>query len=263
MDFINPSPSLPLPKTMWLVLRAQAYTDDLSLVAPTELNAPSASGHAKAAEKALDELGLSGLPDDQLLRARASYADFTDALRSAVLSRTGEGPSDLRAALGWLMMQSPTQPINSSSFERLDLDRVFKNSARWNGFTFWAPELGFAEYAWAVGQSEDAIVANPVRAIISVIREMQQANVSPDAIPVRQFLDRLRATVPIFPISAGEAETDPLGRAVSWALIGAHARGWLNLDMKADAARVYLTDPDAPANGRAVSHVRLKAQADE
>lgn len=263
MDLINPSPSLPLPKTMWLVLRARAFGDDLSLVAPDELNAPSASGHVKAAEKALGDLGFVGLPEDDLLRARRSYSDFTDALRSAVLAPGDEEPSTLRAALEWLMKQSPTQLISSTNFESLDPERVFQGPARWNGFTFWAPELGFAEYAWAVGQSEEALVANPVRAIGSAIRRIRELGPQSDAMPVRQFFDRLQAALPVFPSSAANTGTDPLGLAASWALIGAHNRGWLSLAMKADASRVYLTDPDAPDSRRAVSHVSLGVVEDE
>lgn len=263
MDLINPSPSLPLPKTMWLVLRARTLADDLSLVAPDELGAPSASGHVKAAERALNELGIYGLPADDLLRARQSYSAFTDALRSAALAQSGEEPSTLRAALEWLMKQSPTQPITSTNFESLDPERVFQGSARWNGFTYWASELGFAEHAWAVGQSEDALVANPVRAIVSVMKGTRGLGLRSDAIPVRQFLDRLQTAMPVFPLSVGDTGTDPLGRAASWALVGAHARGWIRLEMKADAARVYLTDPDAPAGKRAVSHVVLGVDGDE
>lgn len=263
MDLINPSPSLPLPKTMWLVLRAMAIADDLSLAAPEELRAPSASGHVKAAAQALRELDLFGLPADELRWARTSYTAFTDALRSAVLSQALDEPSTLRAALQWLMKRSPTQPISSSNFEGLDPDRVFQGSARWNGFTFWATELGFAEFAWAVGQSEDALVANPSRAIISAIRRMKQSEVRSEAMPVRRFLDGLQAALPIFPVADADAATDPLGLAASWALIGTHARGWLHLEMKADASRVYLTDPDAPDNRRAVSHVTLGAHGDE
>jgi hypothetical protein len=257
MDLINPSPSLPLPKTMWLVLRAKALADDLSLVAPDELQAPSASGHVKAAERALNELGILGLPTERLQIARGSYSGFADALRSAVLGEAQGDPSTLRAAIEWLMKQSPTRAISSANFESLDPDRVFQGPARWNGFTFWAPELGFAEYAWAVGQTEDALVANPMRAIGSVIKRLREPGPRPDAMPVRQFLDRLQAALPVFPTDGADTGIDPLGQAVSWALIGAHAKAWLNLEMKADASRVYLTDPDAPDSRRAVSHVTL------
>lgn len=255
MDLINPSPSLPLPKTMWLVLRAKASADDLSLVAPDELHAPSASGHVKAAAQALDELGILGLPAERLQRARGSYLEFADALRSAVLDEAE--PSTLRAAIEWLMKQSPTKAISSTNFESLDPGRVFQGPVRWNGFTFWAPELGFAEYAWAVGRTEDALVANPMRAIGSVIKLLRESGSRPNAMPVRQFLDRLLVALPVFPTEGAGTGTDPLGQAVSWALIGAHARAWLNLEMKADASRVYLTDPDAPDGRRAVSHVTL------
>ncbi len=258
MDLINPSPSLPLPKTMWLVLRAKALGDDLSLVAPDELQAPSASGHVKAAERALDDLGILGLPAERLHEARKSYSEFVDALRSAVLGEEEGDPSTLRAAIEWLMKQSPTTAVSSTNFESLDPDRVFQNPARWNGFTFWAAELGFAEYAWAVGQTEDALVANPMRAIGSVIQQLREPGPRPEAMPVRQFLDRLRAALLVFPTDGADAGTDPLGQAASWALIGAHAKAWLNLEMKADAPRVYLTDPDAPDGRRAVSHVTLR-----
>jgi len=159
------------------------------------------------------------------------------------------------------MRQNPLVPISSSTYEKLEGADTFVNATRWNVFRFWAVDLGFAQSSAMAAQTEEgAIIANPTGVIGETVRTWHEAGTT---IPVRAFLDRLHSDIPLIPYQNAENVQDPMGQAVSWALLGVHYRGLLELSAHADAVQVFLTDQEENGGHRSVSHVTLKEQPGE
>ena len=261
MAFLNPSPVACLPKTMWLCAQVFTQTGEWPStvrIAPDSLNTPAEKAHVKVASSGLEKLGFGTLNEAQLKATVKSYGSFLTWLRSAVSNPSAHEAEDVRAGVEWLMKQDPITSISSGNYELLNSSEVFVNPTRWNTFRFWAIDLGFAESSALLGKLDDGLAPNPVRAIIDTIRTWSRPT---DPQPVRTFIDSLSADLPLLP-STG-SEVDLLGKATSWALLGAHFRGWLTLTEQADAARMFLSCPEETGGVRAVTHVVFEERGDE
>ena len=289
MALLNPSPVLALPTTMWITFRTIAELGPLAepgmfaLTSPPAIrasngdDAPPPTQAAREAYRALRDHGM--VETDERGRVAVapaaarptSYAAFCASLRNLLLSRPvtespldESGANDLLRGLTWLLT---TDPIGEWWNERRAAQErvparstpVFVNPTRWNGFRFWAEALGFAEEP-VVGAVEGAsLVANPTRAL----RDFITMTYTPgDDLPVSRLLGEFRAAVPVVP---GGAVSRSLGyardpqevdRATTYAMESGHARGWLRLERRADAAdTVLLAGLDKPGSVRAVSDV--------
>ena len=191
MDVLNPSPVLCLPQAMWLVYRVVMAKPDLDrdeildLVTPAAMRAgsPMQGAHAPRALAALREFGLVREDAEGLLQADAvtDPHEFLRLLRRrlvlppAEVSSDFQGAPDLRAALVWLMRQSPLVPLHYAVNVQTNMPAgLFTNDTRWNGFRWWSRALGFGQEALKAlavdADSKAKIIPDPTVAVIDVIR---------------------------------------------------------------------------------------------
>lgn len=288
MALLNPSPVLALPTAMWITFRAIAELGPLTEAELFALTSPPAirpvtgsdgppTSAAREAYRALRDHGMVETDERERVALTAatvkpaSYAAFCAALRSRLLSRPvaeppldESGANDLLRGLSWLLTTDPmseswNEPAAAQERVPAGSTLVFVNRTRWNGFRFWAEALGFAEEPTA-GVSEGAsLMANPTRALRDFVTSTYASG---DDLPLSRLLDDFRAAAPVVP---GGAVSRSLGYArdprevdlaTTYALESGHARGWLTLDPRADAAdTVLLARLDKPGSVRAVSDV--------
>lgn len=261
MALLNISPVPVLPRTLWLSFRASYRREDPLAIAPSALGSPQDRGHAKVAARAVDRLGLADMDPEDSRAANSAFSEFLWFLGMKVMDPTRDESRDLREALTWLMGIQPTITITSKNVERHDPEQRFTNDTRWNTFRYWATDLGFAESPALIAAEAEGIVANPSRAVLAALHH-DMLTESLKAAPVWTFLSRLHAALPILQSPDPQADVDPLGPAISWALTGLNYRGWLDLKGESDAARVYLTDFGIADGKRSVSHV-TRGEGDE
>ena len=254
-----------LPRTMWLTLRAESAAGDALAAAPASLGAPGGNGHVTAAKSGIEKLGLRKLIEGKGDPALASYAGFVATLRPLVMAPDAGEADDLRDALAWLMTQSPTVPLSwGDNVQRLAPPGVFTNDVRWTAFRYWARDLGFANSAGLIAGDDGGLVPNPTRAVLDTLAHPSWPLARGSALDIWSFLEALQSLLPVLPRIDRAKDRDPIGEPGSWALIGAHHRGWLKLIPSADIRRVFLSDPDDTRDGwRTVTHVTLTGRGDE
>ena len=132
---------------------------------------------------ALREFGLVRADAEGLLQAEAvtDAHEFLRLLRRRVVLPPEEvgsnfqGAPDLRAALVWLMRQSPMVPLHYAVNVQTNMPAgLFTNDTRWNGFRWWSRALGFGQEALKAlavdADSKAKIIPDPTVAVIDVIR---------------------------------------------------------------------------------------------
>ena len=261
MAVLNPSPSAPLPKTMWLVAKAFSRANDWQAAVPSTLHTPQDGGHVKAASAALKQLGWEELDARGMARVSSAYPLFMAWLRAAVSDPRREEAQDFRDGIEWLMRQNPLVSLSRNNYESLGGANAFVNNERWNIFRFWAVDLGFAQPSSTSAQSDEGgITANPVKVIVEATRSWEPFR---SAVPIRTYLDRLRESVSLLPSHDQAVALDPMGEAVSWAILGAHYRGWIELSSHADARQTFFTNHEPDTGYQSVSHVVTRSRGDE
>jgi hypothetical protein len=181
------------------------------------------------------------------------------------------GAPDLRAALVWLMRQTPLTPLHYSVNVETNMPAgLFTNDTRWNGFRWWAEALGFGQVALRAlepdGGSMTKIIPNPTVAVLDAI-EQPFGNPLPreEQITIDFFLDFLRVELPVLPghPSATYAGFMDDGKdsvaALGLALATAEQRGVLVMDYQSDPSSVLaLPHGQDPREKRYVSNVTVK-----
>jgi len=287
VDVLNPSPVLCLPQAMWLVYRVVMAKPDLDrdeildLVTPAAMRAgsPMQGAHAPRALAALREFGLVREDAEGLLQADAvtDPHEFLRLLRRrlvlppAEVSSDFQGAPDLRAALVWLMRQSPLVPLHYAVNVQTNMPAgLFTNDTRWNGFRWWSRALGFGQEALKAlavdADSKAKIIPDPTVAVIDVIRHpFGDALPRGQQIPIDILLEFLRFELPILPghpsatYQGFEDNGDPAIAALGLALSSAEQRQILTMGYQSDPSGV-LALPDAQTfrADRYVSNVTIK-----
>lgn len=287
MDVLNPSPALCLPHAMWLVYRVVMARPDLNreevlnLVTPTAMRAgaPVQGAHVRRALAALREFGLVRQDVEGLLQADAvtDAHEFLRLLRRRVVLPPEEvgpdfqGAPDLRAALVWLMRQSPMVPLHYAVNVQTNMPTgLFTNDTRWNGFRWWSRALGFGQEALKTlassADSKAKIIPDPTVAVIDAIQHpFGDALPREQEIPIDRLLEFLRFELPILPGHSSatyqgfEDNGDPASAALGLALSSAEQRQILTMGYQSDPSGV-LALPDALAfrTDRYVSTVTIR-----
>jgi len=286
MDVLNPSPSLCLPQAMWLIHRVIMAKPDLDqvevlgLVTPQSMRArtPQDGAHARRALAGLIEFRLvqevGGLLQAESLK---TPQDFLRELRRRLvvppveMGESYRGAPDLRAALVWLMRQSPLESLHYEVNVQTNMPTgLFTNDTRWNGFRWWSEALGFGQLALKSldrgGGAKTKIIPNPSVAVMDAIAHpFGDPLPRNEHIPVDRFVDFLRAELPVLPghpsatyegfVDGGDRVIAALGLA----LATAEQRQILKMDYQSDPSSV-LALPRGQHRGQAryVSSVTVK-----
>ncbi len=269
MAFLNPSPVMPLPAVMYLVVRYLAAAPKQrdrqdrvqALLAPADVSAESLDASIGAGvavglfERDGDELQLPG----RLRPAAASQAMFTIELRRLCMApahATGTigsdtGARDLARALTWFLKQDAYgEPFSWNAKERaasvevlearqVGVGKIFVNDVRWVPFVRWARALGF-------GRSDGAgFVPDPTSAIEAALPHVA-SSLQGDRVDAPRFLEALASELPVLQLGATRSEVDAIARAapsdpafvdstLTHALVRLRSRGVLALELQADA----------------------------
>jgi hypothetical protein len=286
VEVLNPQPALCLPQAMWLVYRVVMTKPDLSrdevldLVTPEAMRAgsPQEGAHARRALAGLLEFGLvreiEGLLQAETVRG--AY-EFLRLLRRRLIVSPDtiglgfKGAPDLRAALVWLMRQSPLAPLHYSVNVETNMpDGLFTNDTRWNGFRWWSEALGFGQEALRSldpdGGTMTKIVPNPTSAVIDAIQyPFGDPLPREEQITIDQLLEFLRSELPVLPGHPSATypgladEGEPAIAALGLALSTAEQRHLLSMGYQSDPSGVLaLPDAQNHRQARYVSHVTLR-----
>lgn len=289
MAFLNPSPAVPLPATMWVAVRLLASQPRLSTrnelldqMCPNSIrqagdgsDRPSPHNSAIAALKALDELQLisEGDASMELVERPKSSTEFEQQLLTAVMSeRWAEslveakpGPGDLLRALAWLLTLDPIDDVitwKGGAEVRQPDDKVLVNTTRWIPFVTWARSLGLAErVVLNTSGPGEFVSAAPTRAV----RWVTAQEFGPDSeVPMQKYMNRILERLPVLPggvfsQSCGHAhDQERCSPALSYALLAGEADGWLALETRSDAPEsVLVRGHDHDGGWRKVTHVKM------
>jgi len=301
MTLILEEASLPTP--MWAVARTLLFADKpLPLAEARALLSPPAlfpdgtdsRNTFDHACQSLQEYGvldaISGsltLTEQGKKLTLENYETFCHLLRTAVLSaerntgigttREGRGPREFVRALSWFLCRDPlaesvswtevskaqSQP-DTVPFPSLPGLLPIANSNRWNRFTYWALALGFAEIA-VLGSEGRRIIPDCTRAVGHTIRSLWPVGTQVDG---HEAVAAVLSGLPVLPGGAysralGFPEPSRLSPALSFALLSAADRGWIELARPSDAPRdIFAVDPDAPGGVRRITYLVVKEGLD-
>jgi hypothetical protein len=296
---INVESSLPRP--LWALVRHLAHqprkrqrpADAESILSPPSL-VPEGDKQ-RTFRKALataEELGLVQLTDDAIVLSEELHAvdgedieSFYDHLRRRVLARVGDATvlatdptqtqgKDLLRSLCWfLTLDSQLTPVTSNTFGieqhkvlAEDIGNPLKNKERWNGFTFWAPAMGFADAPLLQSSGGRALVPDCTRAVRRTVRHQWPPGTRLGA---REFIAGLLAALPVLPggqfsLALGlNGDPHDVAASLSFALQRGREEGWLTLSEPADATgSVQFSDPRAVNGIGRFTHVEIGAGHD-
>jgi len=218
-----------------------------------------------------------------------SYAGYTDLLRAAVLdpernsgladNADQHGPRDLTRALAWFLARDPlSAPLgwDEASAEQSNPVRPpfpgligampFVNDFRWNRFVYWSTGLGLASPSILRTEgTATRIIPDCTAAVGRVIRQLWPTG---KRVAAHQAVEDITAALPVLPggdfsRALGIPESESLSPALSFAVLSAADRGWIELGQQDDAPRdVVLLDPDAASDRRRVTELVVKEIAD-
>jgi hypothetical protein len=302
MTLLNDPASMPAPmwavtRALLFLDKPVQIQDAKALMSPVSL-----FGDASAAEKdttfewaykSLADYGILNVVNDTLTLAPAAralrvdnYLLFVDFLRNAILTderNSGiadnpdqRGPRDLTRALAWFLARDPFGPAlnwseasDEQSLHPLPAQpdvKPFSNDLRWDRFVYWSIGLGFAETS-ILGNDGRAsrILPDCTTAVGRTIRQLWPAM---SRIAGNEAVESLLRALPVLPGGAysrelGIAGPDTLSPALSFALLSAAGRGWVDLRQKDDAPRdIVLIDPDTAAGRRRVTELVVLEEID-
>ncbi len=301
MTLILEEASLPAP--MWATTRALLFigkpvptADAEALLSPPALFAGGADTRDTFdhAVQSLAEYGVLTAGSDSLTLTPAAstirvddYGAFCDLLRAAVLSgerneglgttREGRGPREFVRALCWFLCRDPLdEPVSWAEVSRAQSQSgiaafpalpglsPIMNSNRWNRFVYWALALGFAEVAISASEGR-RIIPDCTRAVGRTIRKRWPVGKQIDGHEVAATVLR---EIPVLPGGAysrdlGLPQPDRLSPALSFALLSAADRGWIELQQPSDAPRdVFAVDPDVAGGARRITYVAVREGLD-
>ncbi|GAA4243212.1 protein DpdG [Dactylosporangium darangshiense] len=235
-----------------------------------------------------EEFGLVERTEETLaLSAEAQAVDgedldaFYDLLRHRVITRVGaetlandpsqtQGKDLLRSLCWFLTLDSQLTRVTARTFGNEqhnvlaeDLGNPLRNMARWNGFTYWAPALGFADEPLLPYTGARALVPDCSR---SVRREVRRQWRPGTELSARDFIDGLLEALPVLPggqfSRALALNPGPLdvSASLSFALQRGREEKWLKLRAPSDAAGgVQFSDPSAAGGVGRFTHVEIGA----
>lgn len=295
---INVESSLPRP--LWALVRhlagqprkRQRLSDAEAVLSPPSLIPEGDKQRTfDRAVRTAEEFGLVERVEEILVlssEAQSIGAEdleaFYDLLRRRVLTRVDDhvlatDPSqtqgkDLLRSLCWfLTLDSQLTQVTAGTFGieqhnvlAEDLGNPLRNKERWNGFTYWAPALGFADTPLLQTGIARALVPDCTRAVRRTVRQHWQPQTRLGA---REFIDALLEALPVLPggrfSQALDLKPSPLDVAasLSFALLRGREEGWLTLTAPSDAAAgVQFSDPRAPGGVGRFTHVEIGADGD-
>ncbi|WBB72599.1 protein DpdG [Micromonospora sp. WMMD1128] len=278
---INVESSLPRP--LWALVRhlagqprkRQRLADAEAILSPPSLVPEGDKQRTfERATRTAEEFGLVERAEDVLaLSAEAQAVDgedleaFYDLLRQRVLTRVStetlatdpsqtQGKDLLRSLCWFLTLDSQLTRVTVNTFgveqhKALadDLGNPLRNKERWNGFTYWAPALGFADAPLLQAGGARALVPDCTRAVRRTVREQWRSGTH---LRAREFVDGLLEVLPVLPggrfSRALGLKPGPLDVAavLSFALQRGREEGWLILSAPSDAiGGVQFSDPRA------------------
>ncbi|GGO02024.1 protein DpdG [Micromonospora parathelypteridis] len=292
---INVESSLPRP--LWALVRhlagqprkRQRLPDAEAVLSPPSLI--PGGDKQRTFERAVgtaEELGLvERIEENLVLSADAGAVGgenieaFYDLLRRRVLTRVdaetlATDPSqtrgkDLLRSLCWfLTLDSQVALVTANTFGSEqhnalaeDLGNPLKNMARWNGFTYWAPALGFADTPLLPYSGARALVPDCTRAVRRTVRETWRPGTQ---LTAREFVDGLLEALPVLPggrssLALGlEPRLHDVSATLSFALQRGCEEGWLILSAPSDAAGgVQYSDPRAAGGVGRFTDVQIGA----
>lgn len=301
MTLILEEASLPAP--MWATTRALRFVGKpLPKAAAKALLSPPAlfAGGVDTrdtfdhAVQSLAEYGVLTAGSDSLTLTPAAsvigiddYGAFCDLLRAAVLSsdrneglgttREGRGPREFVRALCWFLCRDPlAEPVGWTEVSRAQshsgvvafpalpgLSPII-NSNRWNRFVYWALALGFAEVAVS-GTEGRRIIPDCTRAVGRTIRKQWPVGKQIDG---HEVVAAVLRELPVLQGGAysrdlGLAQPDRLSSALSFALLSAVDRGWIDLQQPSDAPRdIFAVDPDVVGGARRITYIVVREGLD-
>ncbi|MBO3752586.1 hypothetical protein J5X84_41595 [Streptosporangiaceae bacterium NEAU-GS5] len=301
MTLILEEASLPAP--MWAVTRALlfmgkplAMPDAKVLLSPPALFAGGADSRSTFdyAVQSLAEYDILTTSSGSLSLTPAAseiriddYGAFCDLLRTAVLSgerneglgatREGRGPREFVRALCWFLCRDPLDdPVSWTEVSRTQSQSgivafpalpglsPFANGNRWNRFVYWALALGFAEFAVS-GTQGQRIIPDCTRAVARSIRKRWPVGAQIDG---HEVVATVLSELPVLPGGTysrdlGLAQPDRLSPALSFALLSATDRGWIELQQPSDAPRdIFAVDPDVAGGARRITYVVVREGLD-
>ncbi|NBE85421.1 hypothetical protein [Micromonospora rubida] len=302
MTLLNDPASVPAPmwavtRALLFLGKPVQIQDAKALMSPVSL-----FGDATAAEKdttfewaykTLANYGTLTVIDNTLTLAPAAqalrvedYSLFVDFLRGAILTderNSGladnpdlRGPRDLTRALAWFLARDPFGPAlnwdeasdeqSLRPFPAQPNVKPFSSSFRWDRFVYWSIGLGFAEPS-VLGNDGRAsrIIPDCTAAVGRTIRQLWPAK---SRILGHEAEAALLRALPVLPGGAYSRELgipghDTLSPALSFALLSAAGRGWVDLRQHDDAPRdIVLIDPDTAAGRRRVTELVVLEEID-
>jgi len=301
MTLILEEASLPAP--MWAVTRAllimgkpMPAEDVKALVSPPALFADGTDSRETFdhAAQSLEEYGVLTPRSETLALAihgsrirLDDYSGFCDLLRTAVLAaerndglgttREGRGPREFVRALCWFLCRDPAdESVSSTSYSAVQSQpgvvpfpalpglTPIANSNRWNRFTYWALALGFAEVA-VFGAEGRRIIPDCTQAVGRTIRKLWPVGKQVEG---HEVVAAVLRELPVLPGGAysralGLPQSDQLSSALSFALLSAADRGWIDLRQPSDAPRdIFAVDPDAASGTRRITYVVVREGLD-
>ncbi|MGW3854087.1 protein DpdG [Micromonospora arida] len=295
---INVESSLPRP--LWALVRhlagqprkRQRFAETEAILSPPSLIPEGDKQRTfERAARTAEEFGLVERTDDALaLSAEARAVDgedveaFYDLLRRRVLNRVSaeilatdpsqtQGKDLLRSLCWFLTLDSQLNRVTANTFgiEQHNvlaegLGNPLQNKERWNGFTYWAPALGFADAPLLPAGGARALVPDCTRAVRRTVRQQWRPSTRLGA---QEFVDALLYALPVLPggrfsvaLGLKPALLD-VAASLSFALQRGREEGWLILSAPADAGGgVQFSDPRAAGGVGRFTHVEIGAVDD-
>lgn len=276
---INVESSLPRP--LWALVRHLAHqprkrqrlADAEAVLSPPSLIPEGDKQRTfERAVRTAEELGLVEQTDETIALSSAAEAvggediqGFYDLLRQRVFSRVDaktlatdpsqtQGKDLLRSLCWFLTLESQLDKVTANTFGveqhnvlTEDLGNPLKNMARWNGFTYWAPALGFADAPLLPHSGPRALVPDCTRAVRRTVKQTWQPGTR---LAAREFVDGLLEALPVLPrgrfsVALGlESGPHDVSATLSFALQRGREERWLRLNAPSDAAGgVQFSDP--------------------
>ncbi|WP_327030584.1 protein DpdG [Micromonospora sp. NBC_01740] len=292
---INVESSLPRP--LWALVRhlasqprkRQRLSDSEAILSPPSL-IPGGDKQRTfdRAVRTAEEFGLVERIEENLVLSadaeavgREDIEAFHDLLRRRVLTRVDadtlatdasltQGKDLLRSLCWFLTLGSQLTRVTANTFGieqhnvlSEDLGNPLQNKERWNGFTYWAPALGFADAPLLPYGGARALVPDCTRAVRRTVRQKWRSGTR---LAAREFVDGLLEALPALPggrfsLALGlEPGSHDVSATLSFALQRGREEGWLILSAPSDATGgVQFSDPRAASGVGRFTDVEIGA----
>ncbi len=212
-----------------------------------------------------EQIRFSGELSQKLSKRNFTLNELADSIRELIYSpqnnerfweKDKNQSADMCRLTAWMLAQD-VHRFRPSNFQQADdlyvkqvnmvgVERQFTNSTRWNGFTSWGTFLGFGGYE--TGRSSGQFIIDPTSAIVKHVMTLLPKKTE---LPVREFVDKLAALVPVIDGGEYRREVEDKIRKEEWMSPGvcdistSLSRSLLRLQSKGVIRLEKLSDSDS------------------